>query len=190
MLIISLSSVMPVWVTIRTMPAVLARFRPRYHPLWHVYITTSSNGYIFRVTGPLCGEFPCHRNSTHNGQWRGALMFSLICAWTKGWVNNRNAGDLRRHRAHHDVTVMYMSDVDVSYTTARPIKFPWTCYNHTLWDIYRDTNVYVSRGRHASTTIMCTCSHVELTYCVRGGGVLSGLVRHQLVVTYHRNPFH
>ena len=28
-------------------------------------------------------------NSPHKGQWRGALIFSLICAWTKGWVNNR-----------------------------------------------------------------------------------------------------
>ena len=45
-------------------------------------------------------------NSPHKGQWRGALMFSLICAQTNGWVNNRDAGDLRRHRAHHDVTVM------------------------------------------------------------------------------------
>ena len=45
-------------------------------------------------------------NSPHKGQWRGALMFSLICAWINGWVNNREAGDLRRHRAHHGVTVM------------------------------------------------------------------------------------
>ena len=45
-------------------------------------------------------------NSPHQGQWRGALMFSLICAWTNGWVNNRYAGDLRRHCAHYDVTVM------------------------------------------------------------------------------------
>ena len=46
-------------------------------------------------------------NSPHKGQWRGALMFSLICAWTKGWVNNRNACNLRRHHAHYDVTVMW-----------------------------------------------------------------------------------
>ena len=45
-------------------------------------------------------------NSPHKCQWRGALMFSLICAWTNGWVNNRNAGDLRRHHADYDVTVM------------------------------------------------------------------------------------
>ena len=45
-------------------------------------------------------------NSPHKGQWRGALMFSLMCAWINRWVNNREAGDLRRHRAHYDVTVM------------------------------------------------------------------------------------
>ena len=37
---------------------------------------------------------------------RGALMFSLICTWINGWVNNGEAGDLRRHRGHHDVNVM------------------------------------------------------------------------------------
>ena len=45
-------------------------------------------------------------NSPHKGQWRRALMFSLICAWINGWVNNREACDLRRHWAHYDVTVM------------------------------------------------------------------------------------
>ena len=38
-------------------------------------------------------------NSPHKGQWRGALIFSLICIWINGWVNNREAGDLRRYRA-------------------------------------------------------------------------------------------
>ena len=46
-------------------------------------------------------------NSPHKGQWRGALIFSLICAWINGWVNNRDAGNLRRHRAHYDVIVMW-----------------------------------------------------------------------------------
>ena len=48
---------------------------------------------------PATGEFP------HKGQWRGVLMFSLICASINGWVNNREAGDLRPHRTHYDVTV-------------------------------------------------------------------------------------
>ena len=45
-------------------------------------------------------------NSPYKGQWRGALMFSMNCIWIKDWVNNREAGDLRRHRAHYDVTLM------------------------------------------------------------------------------------
>ena len=52
------------------------------------------------------GNSPVTVNSPHKGQWRGALMFSLICAWINGWVNNRQACDLRRHRAHYDVIVM------------------------------------------------------------------------------------
>ena len=48
-------------------------------------------------------------NSPHKGQWRGALMFSLICVRTNGLVNNREAGDLRRHRSHYDVTVMVIT---------------------------------------------------------------------------------
>ena len=57
----------------------------------------------------------CAGNSPHKGQWRGALMFFFtifdvvffICAWINGWVNNGEAGDLRRYRAHYDVTVMW-----------------------------------------------------------------------------------
>ena len=43
----------------------------------------------------------------HKGQWRGALVFSLICVWINGWVNNLEADDLRRHRGHYDVIVMW-----------------------------------------------------------------------------------
>ena len=45
-------------------------------------------------------------NSPYKGQWRGALMFSLISIWISGWVNNHEAGDLRRYRVHYDVSVM------------------------------------------------------------------------------------
>ena len=48
----------------------------------------------------VTGEFPL------KGEWRGALMFSLICTWINSWVNNGEAGDLRRHRARYDVIAM------------------------------------------------------------------------------------
>ena len=68
---------------------------------------TSSIGNIFPRYWPFVRGI--HRspvNSPHKGQWHGALIFSLICAWINGWVNKREAGDLRRHRAHYDVIVM------------------------------------------------------------------------------------
>ena len=49
-------------------------------------------------------------NSPHKGQWRGAFMFSLVWAWINGWANNREAGGLRLHRTHYDVTVMWQQD--------------------------------------------------------------------------------
>ena len=58
----------------------------------------------------LCaGNSPVPVNPPHKGQWRGALMFPLIYAWINDWVNNREAGDLRRQRGHYDVIVMVKS---------------------------------------------------------------------------------
>ena len=57
-------------------------------------------------------------NFPHKGQWRGALMFSLIYPWINDWVNNREAGDLRRQHGHYDVIVMYSP-----YSRAFAIRF-------------------------------------------------------------------
>ena len=51
-------------------------------------------------------------NSPHKGQWRGALMLTLICARINAWVNNREAGDLRRTRVHYDVIVMEINSLE------------------------------------------------------------------------------
>ena len=70
-----------------------------YRPWWHHQMET------FSALLAICaGNSPV--NSPYKGQWRGALMFSLICAWKNGWVNNGEAGDLSRHRTRYDVTVM------------------------------------------------------------------------------------
>ena len=64
---------------------------------------------IFRVTGPIVRGI--HRsavNFPHKGQWRRAHMHSLICFWINGWVNNHEAGNLKRNRTHDDVTVMML----------------------------------------------------------------------------------
>ena len=54
-------------------------------------------------------------NSPHKGHWRWALILALICVWINGWANNREAGDLRRYRAHSDVTVMVNFPCKVPY---------------------------------------------------------------------------
>ena len=85
----------------------------RRHQILDTYYTTdSSNDDVIKWKHfPRYSPFVrgIHRstvNSPHKGQWRGALMFSLICVWINGWVNNREADDLRRYRVHGDVVVM------------------------------------------------------------------------------------
>ena len=63
---------------------------------------------------PVSGEFPTQRPVTR----------SLRCVWINGWANNPEAGDLRRYRAHYDVTVMeytYFISYDVIITMVNVI---------------------------------------------------------------------
>ena len=75
---------------------------------WSVsHMMTSSNGSISSVTSPLCGEFTGHRWSPLTKTGDAELWcFLSICTWINNWVNNGEAGDLRRHRSHFVVTVM------------------------------------------------------------------------------------
>ena len=121
---------------------------------WHV-VDPSSIGWLLQVlalhgmlTRPwwrhqmetfsallaICaGNSPVPVNSSHKGQWRGALVFSLICVWINGWVNNREAGDLRRYRAQYDVIVMQWvrllvcsgAAYDKNFVETKP--FPFQC---------------------------------------------------------------
>ena len=74
-------------------------------------------------------------NSPHKGQWRGALMFSLICVWINGWVNNREAGDLRRYRAHYDVNVMFPRVWSLLFLITISVLYQRDNYKD-YWDIY------------------------------------------------------
>ena len=72
-------------------------------------------------------------NSSHKDQWRGPLVFSLICTWINYWVNNGEAGDLRRHRAHYNVILMLYKSI-----------YPVLCPKLTL--------IYSLRGLHIRIT--------------------------------------
>ena len=74
---------------------------------------------ISHFTGLLCGELTNHRCIPLT-KAKHALMCYLICTWINGWANNRDAGDLRRHRAHYDATVIQACIVKVSLSFAAP----------------------------------------------------------------------
>ena len=81
-------------------------------PTSPLVMMTPSNVIIFCVTGPFVrGIRRSPVDSSHKDQRRGALMFSFICAWTNGWTNNGNSGDLRRPRAHYDVIVVWFKNM-------------------------------------------------------------------------------
>ena len=92
-------------------------------------------------------------NSPHKGQQHGALIFSLICAWINYWVNNREDGDLRRHRAYYDVTAMSLeSPMTVN------LAFPSTLDHPTA----AATTVHISQcinySNHHSTKVRYQCN--------------------------------
>ena len=76
---------------------------------------TSSNGNnsallaLCAGNSSVIGEFPSQRPVT-----RSFGVFFDLCL-DKGWVNNREAGDLRRYRANYDVTVMLCAVYKTSY---------------------------------------------------------------------------
>ena len=85
-------------------------------------------------------------NSFQKGQWRGALMFSLICAWTHDWASQRDADDLRRHRAHYDVNVMIAGDFDK------------TSLSRLVMHVYVDSGNILTHG------FTCTDAHVVCVF--------------------------
>ena len=73
----------------------------RFYTWWCHQIET------FSALLALCeGIHRSPMDSPHKGQWREALMLSLIFACTNGWTSSRDASDLRRNRAHYGVIVM------------------------------------------------------------------------------------
>ena len=66
----------------------------------HQMETFSALLAICAGNSPVTNEFPTQRPVTRS--------IDVFYAWINGWVNNGEAGDLRCHRAHYDVTVMIM----------------------------------------------------------------------------------
>ena len=88
---------------------------------------------------------------THKGQWHGALLFSLICAWINGWTNNREAGYLRCHRTHYAITAMIMTNIGhQKWKSIMPEGhyFSWLqkIYRFTICGWYHQRSCHVGNG--------------------------------------------
>ena len=90
------------------------------------------------------GNSPVPMNSPHKGQSREALVFSLICVWINDWVNNGEASDLRRYRAHYDVIVMISTKFESkSNDLALPILAHDICLLHWEYFAYLNPNLCI-----------------------------------------------
>ena len=81
----------------------------------------------------ITGEFPWQRPVV----WSLDVFFDL--RWTKGWVNNRDVGNLKRHRAHYDITVTWLSFVSLKYNPIYIIMPSNTGSFHKEAGLYRDS---------------------------------------------------
>ena len=87
------------------------------------HMMTSSNENIFRVTGHLCRGIHRSRWIPHTKASDAELWCFFICVWITGWVNNRAAGDLRRYRAHYDVSAMRRANIHLRYREPKWVMF-------------------------------------------------------------------
>ena len=77
-----------------------------------------------------------HRWPVNSPHKDGALMFSLMCTWINRWINNREAGDLRRHRTHYDVIVMTLLVASEPIFFLRKLQYivRLIFFLHILWN--------------------------------------------------------
>ena len=113
-------------------------------------------------------------NSPHKGQWCVALMFSLICVWINGCVNNLEAVDLRRYRAHYDVIVMQSCDyprhrkLNIQASNANPgvVGYSSICRALKISLIYARTKGNWVNTRDAGD-LSRHCAHYDVTIMIR-----------------------
>ena len=127
-------------------------------------------------------------NSPHKGLWRRALMSLWSASWINGWVNNHEAGDLRRQCPHYDVIVMKSSStfsaanisgnvlwlLQLHDTIQMKLDYTWINYDHdnTVETLYNTVNFCWSTHKGHSIArpkgrgMGCLLWVQRATYCV------------------------
>ena len=109
-------------------------------------------------------------------------MSSLICAWTHCWANIGDAGNMRRHRAYHDVAVKHHRQITTLPVLLKLILTPdlfwykaghpqnyWPVTRHSLpwksmdqWDFHQSAYYLGSHGHFMGPTRLIK-SHIGIT---------------------------
>ena len=135
------------------------------HPYWRILSSTwwrhQVDTFFLRYWPFVRGIHRSPVNSPHKGQWRWALMFSLICSWTNCWENNRNADDLGRHCANYDVNVMSLDFSFILISTWRQ------CFGCIL-SVMKFFVMLVTKHKHLLNEIMVlNCENVKVIFISR-----------------------
>ena len=109
-----------------------------------------------------------HRSSVdspYKDQYRGAMICSLICALINGWANDRDACDLRRHRAHYDVTVM----LTIVKSTCAKLRFTPLCLallypSDVIYWYLCKFNCWHKLNVHVHNLLMILGPHIKSTH--------------------------
>ena len=142
-------------------PRVSQRWTPRWRPILNKHDDVIKWKHFPRYWPFVRGIHRSVVNSQHKGQWRGTLMFSSICAWINAWINNREAGDLRHHRTHYDVTVMRQENSCVANcSTCSRDNTPNTWSQHDC----RYQQYEVDRLQNFTVNITRWCGNNTTTY--------------------------
>ena len=107
---------------------------------WHHQMETfSALLAICAGNSPVTGEFPVQRPV------KQSFDVFFICAWMNDWLNNREAGDLRRYRVHCDVTVMFIwnsvtldriTSITYTYSLCNALMTSKYCFRVCYVDIF------------------------------------------------------
>ena len=133
-------------------------------PLWSMM--TSSNGNIFRVTGPLCGEFTGQRWIPRTKASDAELWFFLSAPWLSGWINNHEAGDMRHNRAHYDVIVWFMVQHQfiVEYTRTQTWKH-WSNGLLGFMPLWSPTDCHIKCNVRSSSVRFAEKCRGNISFC-------------------------
>ena len=161
-------------ISITNKPSILTPCRQHWLKLNNRQVCAARSKVVIKLKhNPRYRPFVrgIHRSpvdSPHKGQWRGVLMFSLVCAWINGWANNQDAGDLRRNRAHYDVYYSMNTVLDFVVKRAQmnvcdgdlALFDTFTDLSCLSWPTYVSVCMNISRtrqkGRHfADDTFKC-----------------------------------